>query len=483
MIVVGRPFRTVRGQLTAAMITLGVLAITLNALLLGGSLHGSILDRQQHSVAGQAAALSGCCQKTATLLLLTQPGALNRAMQVALAGTLERRVLIVDAHGHLLYASPLPAGARATLLTRLRSDLAAGQPWAGHVGNQVVATVPIVVSNGAASAGRTIVGALLVDEDNEVGEVQWRRSVGLIVISGLVTLALVGLGGALVAGTVARPLRAMTRAARAVAAGNYTQRAASTGPAELRDLSASFNTMVGEVLHQRRIERDLLANVSHELAAPLGLIRGYAEALADGLAGDEAQQLAALHTISHEATRLGRLSGDLLDLALLESGQVSLHIEPVPVGDLISGLVAQFATVAREAEVSLTVQVAPALPSVPTDGLRLEGVLVNLVTNALRHTPPGGAVTLCAAPHDGGVALAVTDTGSGIAPEDLARIWERFYQGDKGRDRRAPRGGAGLGLAICRTTVLLLDGRISVESQPGVGTTFTVWLPLRGGAS
>jgi len=216
------------------------------------------------------------------------------------------------------------------------------------------------------------------------------------------------------------------------------------------------------------------------LGAPLGLIQGYAEGLADGVITGNEQRTAALHAITDESERLKRLTGDLLDLALLETEEVDIHREDVPIGEMLTNLVARFTPAAQQQDVRLVLDVPSVLPAVCTDGLRLEQVLVNLLNNALRHTPQRGAITLSARPAAAGVNLAVADTGAGIPAEDLSRIWERFYQVDKGRDRRRRDGGLGLGLAICRSTMSLLGGRIDVESVVGAGTTFRIWLPGDG---
>lgn len=478
-----------RAQLALAIATVGLLALVINALLLSSFLNNYLVTRQGTLIAGQAQTLGRCCANAGTVLLLLQPQPLARVMQLALAGTPERDAVIVDAQGRVRYASPaLSPALKARLVDRLRHDLRAapsrpGAPPVYQLADQLVSDVRFYYGGGfgptTAAASRKVIGGLLLAEDIQVVRRQWQSIVGLVILSGAAAVALAVLAGMIAAQTITRPLRAVTAAARGIAGGDYERRVIPAGPSETRELARSFNTMVDEVRHQRRVERDLLANVSHELAAPLGLIRGYAEALADGvIAGDE-QRLATLHAIGAESARLGRLSGDLLDLALLETGQAAVHPEPVPVAELLAGLAERFRPAAHGAGVTLTVDVPASLPPLYTDALRLEQVLVNLLTNALRYTPSGGAIALSARSDGDGLRLAVADTGSGIPAEELPRIWERFYRVDKGRDRRAGGAGVGLGLAICRGTVTLLGGRISAESQPGHGATFTVWLPLR----
>ena len=375
----------------------------------------------------------------------------------------------------------MPTALRRVLLARLRRDLrqpSLPAPWAVVAGH-IIAEGRVVIDRPARGAGRPRpAGALVLAEDEAATTGAWRRTVTLVVLSGLAVIALAALAGAVTVAAITRPIRALTAAARGVAGGDFTARVPAEGADELHDLACAFNTMVAEVVHQRRVERDLLANVSHELATPLGVIGGYAENLAEGATTGEAQRLAALRAIGEEARRLSRLTGDLLDLAFLETGQVRVQLEPVPLGELLAGVGARFAPAAEGAGRALIVD-ADGAPAIVTDGLRLEQVLVNLATNALQHTPAGGTVTLAARPAGSEACLAVADTGEGIPPDDLPRIWERFYRSDKGRDRSSGGAGVGLGLAICRGTIALLRGRITVESTRGAGTTFTIYLPLR----
>jgi signal transduction histidine kinase len=320
----------------------------------------------------------------------------------------------------------------------------------------------------------------LIAESKNVVDAEWDDVVVLELLSGILGVVLIVAAGVGLGQAIVGPVRKVTAAARAIAAGDHERHVVPEGPAEARDLAMAFNTMVNEVARRRRLDHDLLANMSHELGAPLGLIQGYAEGLADGvITGDEPRK-AALQAITGESERLQRLTGNLLDLALLETGDVHIHLEDVPIDELLTNLVARFNPAAQQQGVTLTLDVPRNLRTVRTDGQRLEQVLVNLLNNALRHTPQRGTITMSARPTADGVSLAVADTGTGIPAEELSRIWERFYQVNKGRDRRSPDGGLGLGLAICRSTVHLLGGRIDVESVVDAGTTFRIWLSLDG---
>ncbi len=297
-----------------------------------------------------------------------------------------------------------------------------------------------------------------------------------VLSSGAIAVILVFIGGIVAATRIARPIRNVTATAHAIASGEYTRRADAAGFAETAELSHAFNQMIETVLRHQQAQRDLLANVSHELGAPLSLIRGYAEAISDGVIADPAQQQLALAAIATETDRLGVLIDDLLDLTRLESGQVRLTLERVSLRDLLRGVYERFLPLAEQRGITLACNVPDDLPFLTTDGLRLEQVFINLVRNAFHATDSGGSITLRGRQAARQVLVSVSDTGRGIPAEMIDRIWERFYQTDDSRDRRDGTSGVGLGLPICRSIVTLLGGTISVESSPGHQTTFTVCL-------
>jgi signal transduction histidine kinase len=476
--------RGLRSQLALAIAAVGLLSLLLNVGLGFTLLSGYLEDRQGQLIAEQAAELGTCCKSGSFVLAMERgPNVLANAMRLVLAGTPQRHAIIVDVRGQLLYYTPnLSRQTLRDLIGHLKGDMPAlttptSPPHWQLFHDQLLSEVVLYFPRQSGDSVHHVAGALLLADDRHVAGTS--GAVLLVAASGFAAVVLAVVGGVLAASAITRPVRALTAAARGIARGDYGRRVSPSGPAELRRLARTFNTMVEEVVHQRAIERDLLANVSHELAAPLGIIHGYAEALSDDMIVAPEQRRAAVQAIRAETKRLSRLSGDLLDLALLETKQVSVHPEPVPVSDLLAGLRQRFDRLAREANVALLVDAPDKLPVLYTDGLRLEQVLVNLITNAIRHTLPGGTITLRARPEGDGLRLEVADTGHGIPAEDLARIWERFYQVDKGRDRRAGEAGVGLGLAICRSTVTLLGGRIDARSTVGKGTTFTIYLPWR----
>lgn len=283
--------------------------------------------------------------------------------------------------------------------------------------------------------------------------------------------------GFLISRRLAGPVTRMTTAAQAMAGGDLEQRVPDEGPDEIGRLAASFNTMSHRVASTDHAQRTLLADVSHELRTPLTNVAGYAHAIRDGMFQTEVERIAALETISAEAGRMKSLLNELLELARLESGQAVLDIRPVNVESLLSDVARRFAAQAAEKRISLTVDAPPAL-TIPADQDRLNRVLDNLIANALRHTGQGGSIALIARPTAPGTGpeirarFIVRDTGSGISPDHISRIFDRFARATDVDT------GFGLGLPIARQLVELHGGTIAIDSQIGVGTTVTIDLPI-----
>ncbi len=222
------------------------------------------------------------------------------------------------------------------------------------------------------------------------------------------------------------------------------------------------------------IRRDFVANVSHELRTPLTAIKGYAEALLDDPDDRDAHER-FLEIIHRQAERMERLVKDLLRLARLEAGQEVVEVAPCDITALVSGIVGDFAAAAAEKQLTVAVSVAPGAEMLNTDAAKLHDIVRNLIENAVNYTPPGGAVDVTAQVSGGRFQLSVADTGHGIAPDDLGRVFERFYRVDKSRARP---GGTGLGLSIVKHLVQVLEGEVVVENQASGGALFTLSLPI-----
>jgi signal transduction histidine kinase len=265
-----------------------------------------------------------------------------------------------------------------------------------------------------------------------------------------------------------------------MAKGNYDQRLDLQGEDEVGRLAQAFNVMAAQVRGSHQTMRDLLANVSHELKTPLTSIQGFSQALEEGAISSPEEHQQAARIINEETQRMRRLVDDLIELSRLESGQAVMLRERVDLAGLLRACAERFEWQLREAGADLQLDV-PELPSLEGDGRRLEQAFSNLIDNAVRHTPKGGNITVRAAANNGMVRVAVRNTGSYIPPEELSRVFERFFQRDQSRTRG--NGGAGLGLAIATEVVQAHRGTISATSDQSEGTEFVVTLPATAKAA
>lgn len=267
----------------------------------------------------------------------------------------------------------------------------------------------------------------------------------------------------------AAPIGDVMAAADRVAGGDYAARVETRASGEVGRLVDSFNAMTTRLQATEAQRRNLLADVAHELRTPLAVIQGNVEGMLDGVYPRDDERLG---TLLEETTVMSRLLEDLRTLSLAEAGALRLHREGIEPAALVEDVVAAFAPRAASAGIELVAgSGVPSPPEVDADPVRLRQVLENLVSNALRHTPRGGRVRVEATPRPGAVAFAVVDTGSGIAPEQLPHIFDRFW-------KSADSGGSGLGLAIAKSLVEAHGGEIAAESRTGRGTAMRFTIPL-----
>jgi signal transduction histidine kinase len=271
-----------------------------------------------------------------------------------------------------------------------------------------------------------------------------------------------------------QPLRDMAQAARRMETGDYSTRVHTRSRDEVGQLAEAFNTMSGELEDVERLRRDLVANVSHELKTPITAIRAHLENLLDGVEQPDPETLQVMLT---QSERLGRLVDQLLDLSRLESGDVPLDRGPVELAPLVTQVLSEIDVARPDRGVAVSSVIPDDLPPAMADRERVHQVLFNLIDNAVRYTPPGGAVTVTAHRLNGSVEVEVHDNGVGIPAEHLPRLFERFYRVDTSRSR-ADDGGTGIGLAIARSVVEAHGGHIHADSEPGEGSTFTFELPV-----
>ncbi|MBP2240721.1 two-component system sensor histidine kinase ResE [Cytobacillus eiseniae] len=238
--------------------------------------------------------------------------------------------------------------------------------------------------------------------------------------------------------------------------------------------------VIRDMTEERKLDKlrqDFIANVSHELRTPISMMQGYSEAIVDDIAGTDEEKKEMARVIYDESLRMGRLVNELLDLARMEAGHIQLTIEDVEINPYLEKITRKFLGLAKEKGIHLECKIDEAERYFRFDPDRMEQVLINLIDNALRHTPNAGNVTVIERCDTRGLFIEVTDTGTGIPEEDLPFVFERFYKADKARTRG--RSGTGLGLAIVKHIVTAHKGQISVQSKLGQGTTFSIFIPRK----
>ncbi|MGE8204373.1 ATP-binding protein [Heyndrickxia sp. NPDC080065] len=236
--------------------------------------------------------------------------------------------------------------------------------------------------------------------------------------------------------------------------------------------------VIRDMTEERRLDKlrvDFIANVSHELRTPIAMLQGYSEAIIDDIATTEDEKKDFAKIIYDETLRIGRLVNELLDLARMEAGHITLVIDDVPIHPFIERVTNKFYGLAKESNVHLNCEINSSSDTIFIDADRIEQVLTNLIDNAIRHTSNNGYVKVKLEENENGYHIHVEDNGSGIPEEDLPFVFERFYKADKARTRG--KSGTGLGLAIAKNIVEAHNGKISVKSKVGQGTTFSFFLP------
>ncbi len=281
------------------------------------------------------------------------------------------------------------------------------------------------------------------------------------------------------AGPLARRIEELRRGTARLAAGDLDTEVPADGHDELAMLAGDFNRMARELreaaAREREMDkarRDLVAAVSHDLRTPIASARALIEAVADGVTGDAEMEARYLASARGEIEKLGRLVDDLFELSRIDAGMLRLELEEASLRDLISDTLSSFKPRAEDKGVSIIGEVSDGVDPVLASPPRLQRVLDNLLGNALRHTPPGGEIHLRVEPGDGVARVEVSDTGEGIAREDLPYVFDRSFRGERSRASGGDDSGAGLGLAIARGLIEAHGGEIGVESHSGHGSRF-----------
>ncbi|MFN8530664.1 MAG: ATP-binding protein [Anaerolineae bacterium] len=282
------------------------------------------------------------------------------------------------------------------------------------------------------------------------------------------------ISGILISRWLTKPLHELAGAAYDIGRGKMDRRVKERkSTSEIQLLANAFNRMVDQLNRAEQLRRSLVADVAHELRTPITALQSSLYAILDDAYPMTKSEIAGLY----EQTRtLSRLVNDLHDIAQAEASQLPMNLEPIDLAAVIEEFTASFMIVTEMKAITFTVETPPSLPRVLIDKQRIHQVLNNLLSNALRHTPEGGSITVKLETTDNTVQIAVRDSGEGISPEHLPHIFERFYRGDSGRSRDM--GGTGLGLAIVKAIVGAHGGMTTATSIIGQGTTMMVRLPL-----
>lgn len=319
-------------------------------------------------------------------------------------------------------------------------------------------------------AGRTAQGNTLQVTSEEQFISSLRYS---LIITGVITAVAALLLGLLLTNWIMRPILALNEGVKRIARGELKHRVKIIPQDEIGDLAVSFNTMASSLERSEESRRRLTADVAHELRTPLTVIDGTVNGILDKVFEPDKEHL---QNIKEQTDILTILIGDLRDLSLAESGQLKLEFAPTSIVHLAHHKTEQMQIKAAAKNITINVLAEESLPEVLVDRIRIEQVLYNLLTNAIRHTPTGGHITVSVLPADTTIMVSVKDTGDGISAEDLPHIFERFYRADTSRTRAE--GGSGLGLAIVKQMVEAHGGKIWVESNKGKGSTFFFTLPI-----
>jgi signal transduction histidine kinase len=452
--------RSLTLKLTLAFMLVGLVGVVLVAVLVGGLTRREfdqfVLDRYQSGIIEQAAAYyetTGSWDGLDNFFLRQSQRAEGRRTDM------RRAVLyLLDADGQVVVDNRNPDLQN----TSAQPDKSLAVPV--ESAGQVVGFIQFTFPTGT------------FDMERLPPELEFLSRVNrAIVVSALVAMLLALLIGATLASTISRPVRELTAATKALAGGDLGHQVPVRTDDEVGELAQSFNQMSADLARSNQIRKQMTADIAHDLRTPLSVILGYSEALADGKLPGNVETYGAMHL---QAQHLSRLIDDLRTLSLADAGQLSLQRREVDPLDLLEHTALANLPQAEARRITLNVQ-GERGTVILVDPDRLVQVLGNLVGNALRHTPDGGTVTLSTEPSGGQICMQVRDNGSGIAPNDLPHVFDRFYRADQSRTGD---GSSGLGLAIARSLIEAHGGQISVTSETGHGSCFTVCLPAVSGS-
>jgi signal transduction histidine kinase len=471
--------RSLRWKLGGSLLLVVLVSVSLTAFLIN---HDTAAQFQQY-VQGGNSAYTQRVVDSLTLYYRDNHGWQNvlDILQASLRNNGERLAL-ADSNGRIIADTAVRSTGKST------GNLADSGSVPVEVSGQTVGT--LYLSLNGAGQGRGYKGGRSISSQNSAGQpvtVQSPEDTFLsrinryIWLAGLIALAIALLLGLLLTRQIIRPLHSLNHGARQLSRGDLTYRVKVKSRDEIGQLADSFNAMAQKLANSEQARRRLVSDVAHELRTPLTIIQGTVDGIQDGVFTSDQEHL---DTIREQTVLLNHLVTDLRDLSLAESGQLKLDLSDVDLVELSRRKISQFARQALQKNIHLELVVPAPLPAIRLDSKRIEQVISNLISNALRFTPAGGhiEVTLTAENGDlqsgsGWLTIGIADSGEGIAAEHLPHIFNRFYRVETSRSRSE--GGTGLGLAIVKQMVEAHGGQVSVVSQPGRGSTFSVRLPYQ----
>jgi len=327
--------------------------------------------------------------------------------------------------------------------------------------------------------GEAVIGTLYINprSSTEIGftstHVLFKRIGLFFVWGGLIAVAIALVMTFFLSRKILAPVKTLTSAARRLGRGDLSPRVQLKDKGEMGELAKAFNSMAGDLERTEQLRQNMIADAAHELRTPLSNIRGYLEAIRDGLKKPDTD---TIRSLDEEATLLSQLVDDLQALSFAEAGELKLDRQAEDIIKLIKQAVAAKQNQVIAKGISISTEVPKKLPSVDVDSRRIGQVLHNLLENAIAHTAESGSIVVTAQKQDSWVKVSVTDTGEGIPAEDLPNIFERFYRVDKSRARAT--GGSGLGLTIAKRLVEAHGGKIEAQSELGKGSCFSFTLPI-----
>ncbi len=391
-----------------------------------------------------------------------------------------RNYYILDDAGDVLATSAADTDKNIEMTPNLLTALTGGDGYTGR-SNAEYMDVAVPIKDGA---GVTAYVVYILDNKQDVHRLN-RELITIILEAVLIGVVISAALSFIISKPLLQPIVGMTKAAEAMAGGDFSRKIDVDSDDEIGILARTFNDMamrlmttLEEIKKSETLRREFVANVSHELRTPLTSIRSYAETLTDYHDIPKEMEMDFLHVILNESDRMTKIVQDLLELSRFDAGSSKLTIEPFSLERSIRDVTDAIALDAKKRGHTVRLSLDADLPRIRGDKARLEQVLLNILSNAVKYTPDGGLIVITGGREEDSVFVTIQDNGIGIPEEDLSRIFDRFYRVDKARSRQS--GGTGLGLSIAREIVVRHGGDIRIESRAGEGTAVTVNLPIEG---